>query len=134
MDQESGKSFGLKSAGRLSPAFFGYCPTHWLIRQLSDRWTVQVLSALEAQPLRFSELREGLSPVSPKMLDLTLKKLIRIGLVRRSAYGLSSQVRYDLTDLGRSVRKPFGRILWWSQQHLDRVRAAKATALQNEQG
>lgn len=70
-----------------------------------------VLSALSLGPKRFSQLREDLQPISPKMLDSTLKKLIRIGFVKRC--GTHSQIYYELTALGLSSRPAVRKLLSW---------------------
>lgn len=90
---------------------FGPCPAHWLIRQLGDRWSVPVLSTLSSEPRRFFELCDELSPISSKMLDSTLKKLMRIGFVRRS--GVHTQTVYELTELGVSARPAVQKLLRW---------------------
>lgn len=110
----------------VSTAIFGPCATHWLIRQMKDRWALPVLSALRVSPRRFSELREELQPVSPRMLGRTLRKLIQIGFVKRTATGMPTQTRYELTELGRSVAPPFARLLFWTRHNVERVEAAKA--------
>lgn len=107
----------VSAAGDLR-AVFGHCPTHWLIRQLSDRWSLPVLSALRSSPKRFTELLLLLAPISRRMLDRTLKKLLQIGLVSRvSGYAVSRQAHYEITDLGRTVEVPLWRLISWSQRH-----------------
>jgi DNA-binding HxlR family transcriptional regulator len=117
MDSSSGIP-GYASPLRGEPvSTFGRCPTHWLIRQLADRWSLPVLSALNASPKRFTEVLEILKPVSRRMLDRTLKKLIQIGLVSRTAYPASSPPRYALTELARTLAPPLNRLVLWSVRH-----------------
>jgi DNA-binding HxlR family transcriptional regulator len=117
MDSDSGLGRGLPAQSG-SVSTFGRCPTHWLIRQLADRWSLPVMSALRSSPKRFTELLQILAPVSRRMLDRTLKKLMLIGLVRRTALPVPNHVGYELTDLGRSLELPLGRLIGWSHRHI----------------
>jgi DNA-binding HxlR family transcriptional regulator len=105
-------------------AMFGPCATHWLIRQLADRWSLPILSTLQSSPRRFTEMLQILKPVSRRMLDRTLKKLIQIGLVART--GALPQAHYEMTDLGRSLVSPLGRIFEWSQINFATVEALRS--------
>lgn len=117
MDSDSGLARSLPAQSSIVSTF-GRCPTHWLIRQLADRWSLPVISALHTSPKRFTELLQMLSPVSRRMLDRTLKKLISIGLVRRAAFPGSRQVGYELTELARTLELPLGRLIGWSHRHI----------------
>lgn len=101
-----------------SVSAFGRCPTHWLIRQLADRWSLPVLSALYVSPKRFTELLEILKPVSRRMLDRTLKKLTQIGLVSRATHRTTSPPKYELTELGRTLAAPLNKLVGWSERNL----------------
>jgi len=47
------------------------------------KWSMPVVHALSAKPLRFSELRERLENISPRALTLALKELEAAGVVER---------------------------------------------------
>lgn len=47
------------------------------------KWSMPVVFALSADPLRFSELRERLEGISPRALTLALKELEAAGVVER---------------------------------------------------
>jgi Predicted transcriptional regulators len=104
---------------------FGQCATHWLVRQLSDRWSIPVFAALQSGPKRFTELQEALHPVSHRMLGRSLKKLTQLGLISRTVVpSTPPQVRYKLTDLGKSLARPLGRLITWSQNNIAAVQKA----------
>lgn len=106
---------------------FGICPAHWMLRQFSDRWSLQILSALQASPRRFTELQEDLDPISHRVLGQTLKKLVHIGIVAKSASSdTSAQVRYALTELGRSIIEPLNQLIHWAHDHRDTIDAIRA--------
>jgi DNA-binding HxlR family transcriptional regulator len=123
MNHRSETPFRPLSIADAPSAVFGRCPTHWLVRQLAGRWSLQVLSLLHSSPRRFTQLRKELQPISPRMLGRTLKKLTQMGFVRHSELGAPPQLRYEVTDLGRSVSEPLGRLLDWSQQNAGRIDA-----------
>lgn len=96
----------------------GPCATHYLFRVFGDRWSLPVLGLLLVGPMRFAELKTALSPVSHRMLVLSLKKLERLGLVAREAAPTSPpQVTYRLTELGLSFRKPLSVIHAWTVEN-----------------
>ena len=47
------------------------------------KWSMPVVHALSAEPLRFSELRERLEGISPRALTLAVKELEAAGVVER---------------------------------------------------
>lgn len=127
MDCSEANSEGAGPGGRKSAATFGRCPTHWLIRQLADRWSLPVLSTLRGGPRRFSELLLALKPISHRMLDRTLKKLIQIGLITRTIQaGVPPLVRYELSELGRTLTQPLSRLVSWSKINIDNIEASRS--------
>ena len=56
-------------------------PTRLVLDRIADKWTVLVVSALQAETKRFSVLRREVGGVSQKMLTQTLRGLERAGLV-----------------------------------------------------
>lgn len=94
------------------------CSVHWLARQFGDTWSLPVLCRLAAGPMRFSQLRNGLGPISQRMLTRTLKKLERIGIVsRNSSEGFPLQVTYSLTERGAALLDPLWRLHHWMHAH-----------------
>jgi DNA-binding HxlR family transcriptional regulator len=69
----------------------------------SDKWAVPVVTLLGDGSKRFNELRRGLGSISQRMLTLTLKGLVRDGLVTRTVFPtIPPRVDYELTKLGHS--------------------------------
>jgi DNA-binding HxlR family transcriptional regulator len=88
--------------------------THWLVRRLGDRWTLPILHALGAGPMRFARLKKTLDPISQRMLTLSLKKLERDGMIyRNEIIGVLPQVTYKLTVLGISLIKRLAILDGW---------------------
>src|SRR4051794_8972845 len=83
---------------------------------------------LEAGPMRFSDLREALGGISPKVLTQALRALERDGLVSRRAYSqpqVPPKVEYALTELGGSLCAPVQGLRAWAEEHIDDIRRAQ---------
>lgn len=83
------------------------CPLEGIIDLISKKWSLLVINEIGNHgKIRFNELMRELSPISPKTLADTLKKLEREGLVRRRMYmEIPPRVEYELTEEGKGLRK-----------------------------
>ncbi|SDP84266.1 winged helix-turn-helix transcriptional regulator [Lentzea jiangxiensis] len=95
--------------------FHTNCPAREMVDHVTSRWGIWVLIALQADDLRFFELRDSIRGISEKMLSQTLRGLVDDGLIwRRVEPTTPPQVTYGLTEFGRDVGEPladlFGRI------------------------
>ena len=69
--------------------------------RLGDKWSLLVIVELTRGPLRFRQLQRAVGGVSQRMLTLTVRRLERDGLVRRTVYPtVPAQVDYRLTAMG----------------------------------
>jgi DNA-binding HxlR family transcriptional regulator len=80
------------------------CPIAKVADVIGDSCSLLVLrDLLEEEPRRFGSLDESLG-VSTRTLTKTLRRLTRLGLVRRKAYRrLPPRVEYQLTPKGRAL-------------------------------
>jgi len=102
------------------------CPTRLLFDQISDKWSMMVLTVLDAGPLRFNAIKRHLEGVSQKALTQCLRRLERNGLVSRTVIPVSPvAVEYEITPLGRSLQRPFKALHDWMLEHLGEVDAAR---------
>jgi DNA-binding HxlR family transcriptional regulator len=102
------------------------CPARQVLDRIADKWTVLVVLALAAGPLRFSRLRAKVEGVSQKMLTQTLRGLERDGMVNRTAYPtVPVTVEYELTLLGRSLVDVVVGLRRWSHAHIDNIDQAR---------
>src|SRR3954451_11502320 len=71
---------------------------------LGQRWALLVVRELLLGPKRFTDLRKGISGVSPNVLGQRLRELEGAGIVRRRRLPppVAGQV-YELTDWGREL-------------------------------
>lgn len=85
---------------------------------LSRPWNGLIMAMLQTRgPLRFSELRAGLSGMGDRMLSARLKELEARGLVlRRVEPGPPVRVAYALTEAGRGFRDVALALSGWGRQ------------------
>jgi len=103
------------------------CPTRQVINRIGDRWSLLVISALEAGTLRFREVQHAVGGVSQKMLTQTLRALERDGLVRRDIYAsVPPKVEYSLTQLGLGLSERLAGIRVWAYDNMDNIEVARA--------
>ena len=74
---------------------------------------------------RYSELKQQIVGVSPKMLIQNLRNLERCGLIEREIYpSVLPHVDYSLTPLGESLVEPLAILGEWAYRHIPEVKAA----------
>ncbi|MBN3725208.1 winged helix-turn-helix transcriptional regulator [Burkholderia sp. Ac-20379] len=103
------------------------CPSRILFDQIADKWSMMILTVLDAGPLRFNAIKRHLEGVTQKALTQCLRRLERNGLLSRTVIPSSPvAVEYEITPLGRSLQGPFKALYAWTLKHLDQVDAARA--------
>ncbi len=102
------------------------CPSRLLFDEIADKWSMMVLTVLDAGPLRFNELKRRLEGVTQKALTQCLRRLERNGLLTRRVLPLSPvAVEYEISALGRTLQKPFKALYAWTQESMDEVEQAR---------
>ena len=96
------------------------CPARWFFQNFGDKWSLPVLGCLVGGPLRFSQFRRQLEPISERMLILTLKKLEEGGFIERAAERASLST-YKLTALGLSLLEHVGDLFQWMNSNAPAV-------------
>jgi DNA-binding HxlR family transcriptional regulator len=98
-----------------------------VIERIGDKWSVLLITRLDAGPQRFGALARTVEGISRNMLTRTLRLLERDGLVVRTVHpSTPPAVEYALTDLGRSLVPPLNAIGEWAVRHRDLIEAARA--------
>lgn len=102
------------------------CPTRLVLDRIGDKWTVLAVQLLSKGPLRFTELRDGIGRIAPKVLTQTLRRLQRDGLVTREVFAeVPPRVVYTLTPLGESLIGPILAVSDWAEEHMPAISAAQ---------
>ncbi|MFI5697319.1 winged helix-turn-helix transcriptional regulator [Kribbella sp. NPDC051586] len=102
------------------------CPTRVILDRIGDKWTVLAVLLLRDGPLRFTELRDGIGRVAPKVLTQTLRRMERDGLVTREVFAeIPPRVVYTLTPMGASLIEPIKVLTDWAETHMPAITKAQ---------
>lgn len=105
------------------------CPSRTVLHRIGARWTVFVVNALDARPMRFVELKAHIRGITPKALTETLRSMEYDGLVSRTQYPANPpHVEYALTELGRSLLVPLRSVREWAERHVPEIERAHRRA------
>ena len=120
----------LKSRGHLADLERRYdveaCPVREVLERVSGKWSIQIIIAAAAGPIRFTELERTIEGISRRMLTLTLRSLERDGLLIRTVYPtVPPKVEYTLTDVARELYDSFLALMDWAERHRARIAAAR---------
>lgn len=95
------------------------CPSRRLLSDVTSRWGVFVILALQEDTMRFSGLRRRIGGVSEKMLSQTLKTLEADGFVLRRAFDVvPPHVEYSLTGHGQELAIRLRALAVWLEDTL----------------
>lgn len=99
-----------------------------VLTRVGDRWSVLVIISLaQYETLRFNQLKRNLG-ISQRMLSLTLRELVRDGLVHRNQYPtIPPKVEYSLTKMGESFREPVNALGLWALENLTKIDEARSS-------
>ncbi len=87
---------------------------------LGKRWNGVILSVLRAGPMKFSELRRGVGPITDSMLSDRLVELAEEGMVERTVSGARpSRIAYSLTAGGLAIQPILDQLALWAAENLD---------------
>lgn len=93
-----------------------------VLERIGDKWSVVVVCQLGESTYRFNELRRLTSPVTQRMLSVTLRGLERDGLVSRTVHHtVPPQVDYALTERGRSLLHVVRDLAGWADAHAQEI-------------
>lgn len=107
--------------------FSADCPSRALFDQITDKWSMMVLTVLDAGPMRFNALKRRVEGVTQKALTQCLRRLEQNGMISRRVLPVSPvAVEYEVTELGRSLQKPLMALHQWTIVNLDKVESARS--------
>ena len=95
--------------------------------QITDKWSVMILTVVCARPARFNAIRRRVGGITHKVLTEALRRLERNGLLARRVIATSPvAVEYSITPLGRSLQPSCSALYAWALAHAGDVTAAQA--------
>jgi DNA-binding HxlR family transcriptional regulator len=97
------------------------CPIRGIIEVVSKKWSICIVSLLdEKNPIRYNEIKNRLTEISPKALSDILKVLEKEGLIERKVYPETPpRVEYSLTNDGKGLKMALMPLVQWVQQKKD---------------
>jgi DNA-binding HxlR family transcriptional regulator len=85
--------------------------------RIGDRWTLLVVDALRAGPLRFGELSGLVTGIAPNVLTARLRQLEADGVVRSTPYSRRPlRMEYELTDAGAELGGALALLAAWGRR------------------
>ena len=95
--------------------------TREILDLVGDKWSMLIVGALADGATRYSDLDTAIPALSRRMLNLTLKRLQRSGLIDRTAHAeVPPRVEYSLTSIGVSLLAAVEQLAAWSaEQHAE---------------
>jgi len=111
------ESTSLRDIGRTRP----------VLENITNKWSILILTVLCTEPARFNELRRRLDGITHKALSDALKRLERNGLVHRKVLPTSPvSVEYSLTPLAKTLQEPLIALYEWALKHGPEMEQAQA--------
>lgn len=110
----------------VDPVFFADCAARVFFDQVANKWSVMILTLLNENTMRFNEMKRSMEGITHKALTQALRKMERNGLINRTVLPTSPvAVEYAITELGRSLQKPFSAMYDWAINHLELIEKAQ---------
>ena len=96
-----------------------HCPVEATLELIGGKYKALILWHLSEGKLRFSQLRDQINGVTPKMLTQQLRELEAQSLVHREVFPIvPPKVEYSLTDLGKSLMPLLVAMRDWGSSYL----------------
>jgi DNA-binding HxlR family transcriptional regulator len=104
------------------------CTVRQVLDHVGGKWSVSILLAAIAGPVRFSQLERLVEGISRRMLTLTLRNLERDGLLIRTVYPtVPPKVEYTATAMARELHDTLTGLIGWAERHRGDIAAARTT-------
>ena len=95
------------------------CPVEATLELIGGKYKALILWHLAESKLRYSQLRQQISGITPKMLTQQLRELEARQLIHREVFPIvPPKVEYSLTDLGKSLIPILVAMRDWGSDYL----------------
>ncbi len=95
------------------------CPVEATLELIGGKYKALILWHLSGGKLRFCQLRDQISGVTPKMLTQQLRELEAKFLIHREVFAVvPPKVEYSLTELGKSLMPLLVAMRDWGSSYL----------------
>jgi DNA-binding HxlR family transcriptional regulator len=94
------------------------CPVEAAFGFIGGKWKALIVWNIGSENRRFSELKQVLPRISPRILSRQLKTLERDGIIARKQYGgIPPRVEYTLTAAGLDLIPVLNLACEWAKMH-----------------
>lgn len=94
---------------------------------LNGKWKLSIIASLLFGKNRFSELKENIEKITPRMLSKELKELEMNGIVERKVFDSTPVlIEYRLTESGKNITQVLNSMLEWGLSHRKLVMQEKS--------
>jgi DNA-binding HxlR family transcriptional regulator len=102
------------------------CTVRQVLDHVGGKWSISILLAAIAGPVRFSQLERMVEGISRRMLTLTLRNLERDGLLIRTVYPtVPPRVEYTATEMARELHDSLATLVGWAERHRTDIATAR---------
>lgn len=112
--------------GVASKAEASNCPIRSVLSNVTGKWRMIIVLALEDGPLRFGAMKRCIGDVTQRVLTENLRGLERDGYLTRTVEsGPPLAVSYALTPLGQELLAMLKPLVFWSNEQMDSVKESR---------
>jgi DNA-binding HxlR family transcriptional regulator len=102
------------------------CCIRSVLSNVTGKWRMIILLALEDEPKRFGDLKRCIGDVTQSVLTENLRGLQRDGYLTRSVNpGPPVAVSYELTPMGQSLVELLKPLVFWSHEQMEQVKTLR---------
>ena len=99
------------------------CSIRSVLSNVTGKWRMIIILALEDEPKRFGDLKRCIGDVTQSVLTENLRGLQRDGYLTRTVDpGPPVAVSYELTPLGRGLLDMLKPLVFWSHEQMNEVK------------
>lgn len=93
-------------------------PLEGIIDVIARKWAILVICLIgHHEKIRFNDLHQRLSGISPRTLSDVLKDLRQANLIRRESFSeIPPRVEYSLTDDGKRLCQAMRPLIQWAEE------------------
>ncbi|MEM6461761.1 MAG: helix-turn-helix domain-containing protein [Pseudomonadota bacterium] len=112
--------------GVKGPAEASNCPIRSVLTNVTGKWRIIIVLALEDGPLRFGEMKRTIGDITQRVLTENLRGLERDGYLTRTVDpGPPVAVSYALTPRGLGLLDILKPVVCWADEQMAGVKAAR---------
>ena len=106
----------------------GSCPIRHVLSQVTGKWRILILMALEDGALRFGETKRAIGEITQRVLTENLRGLEREGYLTRTVIdGPPVAVSYALTERGVDLVERLKPLIYWANSITTDVKRSRAS-------